>query len=86
MNEMVERCVAALLKEAGMINNTKIQDDLTIRRFSSEGYAERYVRAVIKAMREPTEAMERAAMDAALDNGAWDVEAYQARIDAALKE
>lgn len=42
-------------------------------------------RAAISAMREPTGAMERAAMDAATSNSGWDVDVWQARIDAALE-
>ena len=46
----------------------------------------RMARAAIKAMREPTKAMEMAAMDAATSNVGWDLEVYQARIEAALSE
>jgi hypothetical protein len=83
VSEMVDR-VATILAEAGMCEVT--DGGGSIAACVGPCQCRTMARAAIEAMRESTEAMEKAAMDAALDNGGWDIEVYQARIDAALAE
>jgi hypothetical protein len=60
----------------------KIWDGLT---FDEEATVRMNVRAILHAMREPTEAMKRAGLDAAGGDGSC-LDAYEAMIDAAIAE
>ena len=69
--KMIER-VAKAINELGRVDATNYRDRLAI------------ARAAIEAMREPTDAMERAGLREVTIDATWFKPAWQAAIDAAL--
>jgi hypothetical protein len=83
VDNIIDRGAVAILKAAATINSPKIQDDLTpgFRLNASQVWAKRYARAVIEAIREPTQDMVAAANR---NNHPRDIDTWRTMIDAAL--
>lgn len=84
--EMVERCIGAMTAATNDYQGLTLTEYAKVH--TQKSHAERLVRAVIEAMREPTEAMDRAGNRATCSDircTCEETQIYRAYIDEALK-